>query len=79
MIRPQPCWRMAGSARRMVWNAAERFTASASFQRSAGKSSIGAKCRTTALLTSKSTRPNVTAANCIISAICAGLPRLAPW
>src|SRR6266481_4364486 len=57
MMRPQPRCFMAGRARRIRWNGADRLTASASSHRSGGNCSTGAKCRTTALFTRISIAP----------------------
>src|SRR5438477_280382 len=74
IVRPQPRAFIAGRARRIVWNAAERFTARLSFHASTPKSSIGPVCRTTALLTRMSMEPAVR----IIASISSGLRRSAP-
>ena len=57
MIRPQPFAFIAGSASRMVWNAAVRLSAMIRSHLSTGNSSIGATCWVPALLTRMSGPP----------------------
>ncbi len=56
-IRPQLRCFIAGSAIRVVWNAAERFSASTASQRSTGKRSTGDTYWMPALFTRMSTPP----------------------
>ena len=79
MMRPQLASRIAGMASRVVWKALVRLMAITASQRSTGKSSTLATCWMPALLTRMSTRPNLAAANFIMSSICAGLLMSAPW
>src|SRR5690606_7963768 len=57
MIRPHPAAFMCGTARRAVWNAAERLSAMIASHFSGGKLSTGATCCIPALLTRISTGP----------------------
>jgi len=57
MMRPQLRAFIAGRASRMVWKAAERFSAITASQRSDGNASNGATCWMPALLTRMSTLP----------------------
>ena len=73
-IRPQPRAFMPGRLSRMVWNGADRLTASVSSQCSGAKFSTAPNCRTTALFTTISG-----AATATMSAISAGCRNSAPW
>ena len=66
MIRPQPFRFMPGTASRVVWKAAVRFSAIIVSHFSTGKSSTGATCCIPALLT----RMSISPASAIIATIC---------
>ena len=72
MIRPQPLACIAGSARRVVWNAAVRLIAMIASHFSGGKFSTGATCWMPALLTRMSGGPSSSAQRVIIASIAAG-------
>src|ERR1700722_10713246 len=74
---PDSCARIWGSSRRVAWKAADRLTASAASQFATGKSSIGAKWRTTALLMRMSTAPKRVFAAAISAATSDGSERSA--
>ena len=57
MMRPQPRFSIAGSAQRIAWNAADRFSAMIASQRSTGNSLTFAVCWMPALFTRMSTAP----------------------
>src|SRR5882724_3683372 len=78
MMRPQPRCFMAGRARRIRWNGADRLTARAASHRSGGNCSTGAKCRTTALFTRMSIEPRRSSRSFIMVSIDAGCVRSAP-
>ena len=69
MMRPQCRCFIAGNARRIRWNGADRLTASASSHRSGGKFSTGEKCRTTALFTRMSIAPTRTCSSAMTASM----------
>src|SRR5215510_8754157 len=73
MMRPQPFSFMAGTARRIAWNAPDRLMARMASHFSTGNSSIGATCWMPALLTMISMPPNVSAVWRTMWAIALGL------
>ena len=78
MMRPQPFDFIGGTASRVVWNEAERFSARIAFHFSTGNSSIGATNWMPALFTSTSTAPNSAIALPIIASMASVFDRSAP-
>lgn len=69
---------MWGRARRVVWKAADRFSAMMRFHLSTGNSSMGATNCVPALFTRMSMPPKVQAASAIMASMASGFVRSAP-
>ena len=73
MMRPNPCLRIAGKARRVVWKAEVRLMARTAFHFSVGNSSSGLTNWMPALFTRMSRRPKVRSVMEAIVSISSGL------